>query len=109
MEGHFSDYLNKFQEKYQELREQGKDLYIMTLPIRRVMALPSKKREIDEGDGSIKITPGDLDCIKNLFPEIPPEQFGRINIYPYDELGIGDRFGLSSIECILEHGATHVH
>ena len=109
LEGNFSDYLKEFQEKYQEIRKSGRDIYSFGGSARRsIIALPDKDR-IEKRDGSIKLTVEDIDHIRKLFPKLSKEKIIELGVFPYKKLNFMDHCQLSNLEELLEQGESLIY
>jgi hypothetical protein len=64
--GNFTDYLEQFNKLYNELLQQGKDVYIFGDDPVWILGLVKKQRDFLEGD--LKLTLDDALEIKKMFP-----------------------------------------
>lgn len=104
MKGHFTDYLNRFQETYQRLLESGKDLYFCKGDLSKdVFALPNTEVEYNK-DGSVEITPQILEILKRIFPENKDLEKGKI--FPYKRGKERIEVTLNSLETIVNGGSA---
>lgn len=102
MEGHLTDYLNKFQEKYQELLESGRDLYSCEWDgYKEVFALPNTEVEYNK-DGSIEITSQILDILEKIFLGGNRDlDLKKRKIFQHRKEDRRDEFNLRNLEIIV--------
>jgi len=102
------DYISQIQAKYQELRNQRKNLYTIELPFGRfVLALPDKDRMININD-SIKLTIEDVSILINLFPKVSVLEFINRDVFQYEDPENSVALKLSNLEEVLESGKSRV-
>ncbi len=107
MEGHFTDYLIQRQEKYEEIRNSGRDLHYSDKTVfKQVFALPDKSVKYAK-DGSVEITPEIKDILKQIFGEREIYLITH-QIFPYRKEEETDKFTLASLEKIAEGGHVEV-
>jgi len=102
------DYLKEFQEKYQELRNQRKDIYTIEFSFGRfIVALPDKDRMTNIND-SVKLTVEDVNILMNLFPKIPLLGFINRDVFQYEDSEDSEALKLSNLEEVLKSGKSMV-
>ena len=108
MERNLGDYMTQFKGKYQELKEQGKNLYTVEVSSERfVIALLNQDRMVKINE-PIKLTTGDVAYLIKLFPKIPIKDFYDMNIFQYEDPENSMIFKLSDLEEVLESGKSKV-
>ncbi len=103
MEGNLVDYLKKFNEYYERLRSNGRDLYFFSGDnnSKWVFALPDRQRE--RNDTRVLMDDQDVRDLQAIFnsPGWTDMDWRKANILPYTQPESLDHFGLKSMERIL--------
>jgi len=108
MERNLGDYMTQFKGKYQELKEQGKNLYTVEVSSERfVIALLNQDRMVKINE-PIKLTTGDVAYLIKLFPKIPIKDFYDMNIFQYEDPENSMVLKLSDLEEVLKSGKSKV-
>ncbi len=96
-EGHLTEYLTEFQERYQKLLNSGRDIYVLKGGD-FYFALPNKERKLT--DGYFEPTLEDINILKKLFhKDVSIKEF---EIRPLNSRM--DLVGSSILEVILKRG-----